>query len=242
MYMPLCVGKTKLENNQITNRKGNIYTNVQIASNGEEKIMELRRSGRTRRSPRWHSDYVVEIPVRRTRVKQRVTVEDAPQQSEEMALPLSEAIQDLPEERPEQTVEMAVPSAQFVMADAQPETVQSEEVCLPSPQPVLALPWLGSEQTVEVALPSPQPDQVPVKDEVGQTVEMELPSTEIVEGHPQLSSSCDPPAVVPLRPQPPPVREPMRRGFTAGGLVSKQKVSKRYGTIFYKAMCALLGS
>ncbi|XP_062603612.1 magnetosome-associated protein MamJ-like [Saccostrea cucullata] len=189
--------------------------------------MELRRSTRVRQRPRWFADYVVDFPVRRSRVKPMLKADDVPRQPEKVAvLPLPEALQELPVERLRQAEEVTVSSPQPVMADPEVELVQLEEECLPSPEPVIALPWPEFDQTVEMALPSPQPAQVLVEEEAGQTEVVELPSPQVVVGHPRLSSLGSPVAEIPPvqpspvrqpSPQPSPVMEPTRRGFAALG-------------------------
>ncbi|XP_062590058.1 MICAL-like protein 1 [Saccostrea cucullata] len=180
--------------------------------------MEPRRSTRVRQRPRWFTDYVVDFPVRRSRVKPMVKVDDVPQQPEKVALPLLEPLQELPVEKLRQAEEVTESSPQPVMADPEADLVQLEEECLPSPEPVAAFPWPELELIEEVALPSPQPSRVLVEEEDAQTEEVELLSPQAVVGHPRLSSLGSPVTETPPV-QPSPVREPERRGFTAAGLV-----------------------
>ncbi|XP_062575097.1 magnetosome-associated protein MamJ-like [Saccostrea cucullata] len=179
--------------------------------------MEPRRSSRVRQRPRWFADYVVDFPVRKSRVKPVVKVEGVPQLPEKVAvLPLPEPLQELPVERLRQAEEVTVSSPQPVMADPEAELVQLEEECLPSPEPVVAFPWPELELIEEVALPSPQPSRDLVEEEAAQTEEVELPSPQVVVDHPRLSGLGSPVTETPPV-QPSPVREPAeRRGFTAG--------------------------
>ncbi|XP_062602254.1 magnetosome-associated protein MamJ-like [Saccostrea cucullata] len=185
--------------------------------------MEPRRSTRVRQRPHWFADYVVDFPVRKSRVKPMLKADDVPQQPEKVAvLPLPEPLQELPVERLRQAEEVTESSPQPVMANPEVELVQLEEECLPSPEPVIALPWPEFDQTVEMALPSPQPAQVLVEEEAGQTEEVELPSPQVVVGHPRLSSIGSPVAEIPPEQpspvrQPSPMRDPLRRGFAALG-------------------------
>ncbi|XP_061167420.1 uncharacterized protein LOC133176301 [Saccostrea echinata] len=170
--------------------------------------MEPRRSGRIRRRPAWHSDYVMDFPVRKSIRQQRVGAGDALQQPEEMALPPLQPVLDLPEEELEQTEEMALPSTQSVIANPLEDLEQPEEIAVPALKPVFDLPEMKLEQTEGMAVLSTQSVIAPSQRDhaFAHAWEMALPSSQSLGGHPSwLPSRCLPSLEVIPQDKPPPV-------------------------------------